>query len=146
MKKFQSLVILFLALLLVVSVPAQAFAATKGDHYHIHCWKFHERTVSVESVGSAGHKFITRTYHKCTGCGEKIVTETEVSNLAKHSYNAGTYTGENFHVEGTEEHRARFRKTCSICRYTTLEWVAYYCSGRGQHVLPYALRPILVEK
>ena len=38
MKKIQSLVTLFLALLLAVSVPAQAFAATEINSTHVHTW------------------------------------------------------------------------------------------------------------
>lgn len=146
MKKSRIRIALSLALLLLVAISVQAFAAVEGNSYHIHCWRFHENIILPRSVGANGHIYVTTTYYKCDGCGEKEAVKTETSDISPHTFRAGVYTGENNHVLGVEQHRAKFRKTCSICRYTTEEWVYYYCSGQGQHIVPNIFQPVQVEK
>ena len=58
----------------------------------------------------------------------------------EHKFGAAVYTGENYHFG--DQHHARFRKTCTICGYSYLEWVSYRCPGTSGHIVPNALDPI----
>lgn len=147
MKKFQSLVTLFLALLLAVSVPAQAFAATEINSTHVHTWYTSGEKITHESISSEKHRKITIVYRSCTGCDQRIETRT-AAEPTSHTLGSGVYTGENNHIEGAELHRARFAKTCTAsgCGYTVKVWVTYYCRGNGQHIVPNSFRPVLTDK
>ena len=62
-----------------------------------------------------------------------------------HTHNfVAVYTGENYHFG--DQHHARFRKTCTICGYSYLEWVSYRCPGTSGHIVPNALAPIPTDK
>lgn len=74
---------------------------------------------------------------------QAFVVAEEVKDC-KHEYGAAVYTGENYHLG--DYHYARFRKTCTKCGYSLLEWVPYRCTGIGGHVVPNALHPILTDK
>lgn len=147
MKKFQSLVALFLVLLLAVSVPAQAFASTELNTVHVHNW-LQTTAVSYKSIGTAGHNKVITRYYSCTGCDEKYQTKDIDPICLDHTLNSGVYTGENNHIEGAELHRARFAKTCTAsgCGYTVKVWETYYCRGNGQHIVPNFFRPVLTDK
>lgn len=145
MKKFQSLVILFLALLLAVSVPAQAFAATAGDTVHEHTF-IYSRSVSSADFNSHAHWYVQLLIYVCTVCNQETTVNGPSTSYSPHSLSNKIYTGRNFHVEGTETHRAEYKQTCFGCGYANIELVSYHCRGVGQHIVPNALRPILSDK
>lgn len=135
----------FFALLLAVAIPIQVFAVSVQTDVHVHYWGSYTEETTYTSGNSEEHNIIITQYFSCIGCDE-ILQKRLNPKGERHTFGPEYYTGENNHIVGTDQHRARYARVCIYCNYVSKRWETYRCSTNGQHIVPLALHPILTAR
>ena len=137
MKRYKSVLLIILTLVLLISVAA----ITTASECDVHSYALQEYGTAyfARTDGLTHHKYVM--YDKvCIACGHKE-TADPVITIENHVYNVlGSYTGNNYH-SGTR-HYFEYQLKC-VCGYSngSTRWKSAYCAG-GNHISPVSIQPI----